>query len=236
MIRVQNLDHDLEIEPEEKRRESSGEAEKTRAGIDKFTPKAVLTLVGSWLAHTVVGSQYAWGNMSPYIVSYFRNQGKEATASQFYAILPLIVVVSTFIFPFGMKLSSKIGSRRVVLVGAILLCVSTYVVSVFLYPLTFFFVWAVGFGIAKGFLYPAPLRASWSHLPGRKGFVSGAIVSGLGFGAFIYGIVVNRLVNPDNLQPVQQETPDGHFETVFPPEVSERVPKMLLTLGICWAT
>ena len=39
--------------------------------------------------------------------------------------------------------------------------------------------------MGKGFLYPAPLNAGWSHLPGRKGFVSGIVVSGLGMGAFI---------------------------------------------------
>jgi hypothetical protein len=53
----------------------------------------------------------------------------------------------------------------------------------------FFVLYAVGFGIGKGFLYPAPLVAGWSHLPGRKGFVSGIIVSGLGIGALVFGII-----------------------------------------------
>lgn len=53
----------------------------------------------------------------------------------------------------------------------------------------FFILYAVGFGIGKGFLYPAPLVAGWSHLLGRKGFVSGIIVSGLGIGALVFGII-----------------------------------------------
>ena len=68
-------------------------------------------------------------------------------------------------------------------------------------PTAFFALYAVGFGIGKGFLYPAPLNAGWSHLPGRKGFVSGLIVSGVGVGAFVFGIFVQRIVNPKNLPP-----------------------------------
>ena len=66
----------------------------------------------------------------------------------------------------------------------------------------FFLLYAIGFGVGKGFLYPAPLNAGWSHLPGRKGVVSGIIVSGLGFGAFIFGYLTMAIVNPDNLFPL----------------------------------
>lgn len=52
--------------------------------------------------------------------------------------------------------------------------------------------------MGKGFFYSTALHASWSHLPGRKGLVTGIITSGMGFGAFIWGIVALSLVNPDN--------------------------------------
>jgi hypothetical protein len=48
---------------------------------------------------------------------------------------------------------------------------------------------AFSFGIGKGFLYPTALEASWSHLPGRKGLVTGMITSAMGLGSFIYGII-----------------------------------------------
>lgn len=135
--------------------------------------------------------------MSSYIVSYYKNEGyTSVNDSQFYAILPLIVLISMLTFPIGMYTSSEYGSRRPIIFGGILLCSCMIVISIFRNPLIFFVFFAGGFGIAKGFLYPAPLKASWSHLPGRKGFVSGSIVSGLGLGAFAYGIVVNLLVNP----------------------------------------
>ena len=46
-------------------------------------------------------------------------------------------------------------------------------------------------GLAKGFIYPANLAAGYSHLPGRKGLVSGVIVSAVGFGASIFGVICN---------------------------------------------
>jgi OFA family oxalate/formate antiporter-like MFS transporter len=192
-----------------------------------------MTLIGSWLVHCVVGSQYAWGSISPYIVSYFRNKGVDATDSQFYAVLPLIIVVSTLFFPLGMTMSSKLGSRKVILIGGCILVGVTLLTSWLTYVVVFFAVWACGFGVAKGSLYPAPLRASWSHLPGRKGMVTGVIVSGLGFGSFVYGIVVNKLVNPDNLGRIQDSMDPDVKE--FPTEVTDRVPRCLLILAICWS-
>jgi len=101
-----------------------------------------------------------------------------------------------------MKSANKIGSKITVIIGGVIVCISVLATSFMKSPILFFIFYAFLFGIGKGFIYPAPLRASWSHLPGRKGFVSGFIVSGLGLGAFMYGILVNFLVNPLNKSPI----------------------------------
>jgi hypothetical protein len=158
-----------------------------RVGYDKFTPAAVATLIGAFCVHLVIGSQYAWGNMSPYIVGYFRNLGFDSNMSQFYMVLPLIVIISTLFFPLGMRLSTQINSRFVVFTGGIIVVISVLLSSLAVNTVTFFSLYAMGFGVGKGFLYPAPLKAGWSHLPGRKGLVSGLIVSGMGIGSFLFG-------------------------------------------------
>ena len=99
----------------------------------------------------------------------------------------------------GMHVSNKYGSRVSVFIGGAIICASLAIFITTKQPIAFFIFYAGGFGIGKGFIYPAPLRATWSHLPGRKGMVSGIIVSGLGLGAFIYGIIIQKIVNPDNL-------------------------------------
>ena len=56
-------------------------------------------------------------------------------------------------------------------------------------PFIFYLLYAFGLGVAKGFIYPAAIAAGISHLPGRKGLVGGVVSSGVGFGAFVFGIV-----------------------------------------------
>lgn len=102
------------------------------------------------------------------------------------------------------------------------------------YPSAFFVVYAVGFGVGKGFMYPAPLRAGWSHLSKRIGFVSGLIISGLGFGASIFGLIATLIVNPDNKLPIKTEIEPGLYEYYFPDDVSARVPYMLKILCLIW--
>ena len=175
-------------ETEELKREHTINKHKIgKVGYDKITLKAGLTLFGAFCVHLIIGAQYAWGSMAPYIVGYFRDMGIQTNMSQFYFVLPLIVIVSTFFFPIGTKLTKYIGSRPVIFIGGAF-CIVFVGMSVLAKQVaTFFVLYGVGFGMGKGFLYPAPLNAAWSHLPGRKGFVSGIVVSGLGMGAFTFG-------------------------------------------------
>jgi len=125
--------------------------------------------------------------------------GIATNMSQFYLVLPVIVIMSTVVFPIGTKLTLHLGSKGVILIGglfATILCgLSTFATNIYV----FFLLYAVGFGVGKGFLYPAPLNAGWSHLPARKGFVSGIVVSGMGVGAFLFSLITKRVINPDNI-------------------------------------
>ena len=99
-------------------------------GKDAFTRQAILTLMGSFCVHLVVGSQYAWGAMSIYIVGYFRYLGNlDANMSQFYLVLPLIVIMSTVIFPIGMDLAERLGSRITVAIGGTIVVTTTLLAS-----------------------------------------------------------------------------------------------------------
>lgn len=150
----------------------------------------------------VAGSVLAWGNISPYIVSYYQNAvDPSSSKNQFYAVQPMAMGFTIFAFPVGMKLAATKGSRLPILIGGVLIAIATLITSFGVSPFLFLMIYGAAFGVGKGFIYPAPLKASWSHLPGRKGFVSGMLTSGQGFGAFLTGILVSKLVNPDNLSP-----------------------------------
>ena len=66
-------------------------------------------------------------------------------------------------------------------------------------PIWFIWMYSFGFGAGKGLLYSSALAAGWSHLPGRKGLASGVITAGFTFGGFIFGLITNRICNPDNV-------------------------------------
>ena len=45
----------------------------------------------------------------------------------------------------------------------------------------------------------------WEWFPNNKGLVSGLVVAGYGFGAFIFGFITTHIANPNDFKP---EIPD----------------------------
>lgn len=101
-------------------------------------------------------------------------------------------------------------------------------------PTLFIYLYGLGLGFGKGFMYSAPLSAAWSHLPGRKGTASGIIISGFGFGGFIFGNISHHLCNPDNVRVIPMMTSSGRTINLFPAEVAQNVPYMLRGLDAIW--
>eukprot|EP01033_Poteriospumella_lacustris_P000809 gene809-575_t len=87
-------------------------------------------------------------------------------------------------------------------------------------------------GIGLGLCYTAPVAAAVRWMPHRKGLVTGIIVGGFGFGAFVFGLLATSVVNPNHLS-VAQSGPDAHY---FPPNspVVANVPMMFRVLGLTY--
>ena len=100
-------------------------------------------------------------------------------------------------------------------------------------PDLFIYSYALVFGFGKGIMYSLALHVAISHLPGRKGVVSGFVICGFGFGGFFFGLICNRLCNPNDLRPVTTLTPYGE-EELFGEEVAVLVPSMLRKMCLIW--
>ena len=166
------------------------------AGRDLITVRAVMTLVGACLIQLIVGAQLAMGNITVYFSSYYRltMNDESVEGDTFLPILPCTVIVATFVIPVGNKLVDCMGGRTkpVLIIGSLFALMSTAICALMperLSPVGFMVILCVGMGIFIGFLKCSLLRAGWSHLPERKGLVAGAIISGYGFGGFIFGIL-----------------------------------------------
>jgi MFS family permease len=101
-------------------------------------------------------------------------------------------------------------------------------------PFVFVYAYSICFGIGKGLMYSSALAAAISHMPSCKGTVTGFVVSGFGFGGFLFGILSNRVCNPDDIETQAIQTDAGE-QNIFPAEVSLRVPHMLRVVSITYA-
>jgi len=90
---------------------------------------------------------------------------------------------------------------------------------------------STGFGLLKGATQATTLRAGWSHLPSRKGFVTGVILSGYGVGGFIFSIFFQQLANPNQVAAVR-DAKDGKL--YFGKEIADRYPVVHLDICITW--
>ena len=86
-------------------------------------------------------------------------------------------------------------------------------------------------GLGFGLAYVPPLVSALEWIPNSEGVVTGIIISGFGFGAFVFSFVCTAIANPNNLKP--EEVSPGVF--MFTTEVTDNIPRMLRTLGLCWA-
>ena len=94
--------------------------------------------------------------------------------------------------------------------------------------------YTIGFPAGIGIVYWVPIMCGWEWFPENKGLVSGLIVGGYGFGAFIFGFVSTAIANPDNLSPAVPE--DGSTtDKLFPTSVADEVPHMYQMCLIAWA-
>ena len=93
--------------------------------------------------------------------------------------------------------------------------------------------YAVIFPAGIGIVYWVPIMCGWEWFPDRKGLVSGLVVGGYGFGAFIFGYISTAIANPDDLKTAAPE--DGSTtDKLFPQHVAEEVPHMFRTCLILW--
>lgn len=200
-----------------------------------------MTLIGACLIQLIIGAQLAMGNISVYFLSYYRvsMNDHEVDETTFIPILPCTVIVATFVFPFGNKMVEAFGGRTrpVIMIGSAFAIVSTAICALGphkMSPGCFMTILCLGMGIFKGLLQSSLLLAGWSHLPERKGLVSGVIISGYGFGASIFGELAHKLANPHELDFEPFTIKNGRTAKFLPKEVGDRMPHMLRVLGLCW--
>lgn len=110
-----------------------------------------------------------------------------------------------------------------------ILLMAVFLVSFVTSYIGYVMLYGFGFGLTSGIMYLVPLNTGFKF-PIKKGYVSGIIIAGYGFGAFFFNIIAQNIVNPDNLKP--EVMIGGH--KYFCSEVADRVPLMFRILFGCY--
>jgi hypothetical protein len=202
--------------------------------------RKVLSLVGAFFIHFVIGTTYTTGNLSIYIASYLRDHGSSITIQQLNILFPLQVVAATGSVIFGTYLTNKTNQwlyflPRTCAIGNFLVVMSVFVTSYLKNAVAVMFIWGITYGLGTGLSvlfmqYATPLMVSWSHFPAHKGRISGIIISGFGFGTTVFNLVATKLINPDNRKASIKH--DG--EKYFSSDISDNVPSTLRYLAACY--
>jgi MFS transporter, OFA family, oxalate/formate antiporter len=101
----------------------------------------------------------------------------------------------------GAFLQKKMNNKVIVVIGSTV-GISAVLISSFMTTETLFVVfYAVLFAVGIGLDYFTPLMCGWEWMPERRGFVSGIIIGGFGFGTFIFALISTAIVNPNNVKP-----------------------------------
>ena len=189
-----------------------------------------------FLVHLSLGTLYTFGNISPYIVSYIRNESHprdltSGTSAWIYACALVGQASSMFI---GGWLNDKIGPRWTTLLGSwimsagVLLSYFTIQYSYYLLLVTYGILFGVGVGIG----YIGPLACAMRWWPKWKGGANGFVVAGFGLGALIFDAVQTAYINPENYSPTSSNSGEKYFTQQ---DLIDRVPNIFLILGGIYA-
>ena len=169
---------------------------------------------------------YLWGNVSGYVVSYYHMLGDEkATMTLAVACLPLSFFVQTCFNPLGAFWQKKYNPKLVILLGVSIMSGSILFASYMKTWWSFVAFYCFGYPAGIGIVYWVPIMCGWEWFPENKGLVSGLVVGGYGFGAFIFGFVTTAIANPENLK-ASVPSDGSTTDKIFPDSVAEQVPYM----------
>ena len=151
------------------------------------------------------GMTYLWGNICPYVLSYYRYYGgKDGTGqnnidfSDAVYVIPLMPIVLMFMNPLGaFLLRAGANPKLMVFIGVSIMVTALYALSLTKTFNELLVLWTIKL-IGAGFCYFAPLMTGWEWWEGREGIVTGVILGAFGFSSFLFSFIASAIINPNN--------------------------------------
>ncbi|MCL2191843.1 MAG: OFA family MFS transporter [Treponema sp.] len=151
---------------------------------------AVLAAVAIQL---IIGVAYLWSLFQTGIANSLFDGDNAAAGLTFSLLLATLTIGSVF----AGKLDAKYSTRVVVFAGGIILSLGFFLASFVTerVPWLLWITYGVMGGFGMGFTYATTIACAQKWFPHKKGFVTGIIVSALGFGGVVFAFVIEGLIN-----------------------------------------
>jgi hypothetical protein len=186
----------------------------------------VLTVFGLFLLNTVLSKQVAgnlnnWGQIYPYIASYFYYIDPQVRVSDLMMEAPISYIAEALM---GVGCGYFVAFLNpywiiviVVFSNSIILFLSSFINNAY----QFAWVYGIGIGAISGGIFFPGIWILWNHISSHKPLITGIILFAYSVGATPFGLLFTLLTNPDNESGII--IGDSH-EKIFSQEVANRVP------------
>ncbi|MCL2804401.1 MAG: OFA family MFS transporter [Treponema sp.] len=161
--------------------------------MDTMTSRARFYPVLAAIAiQLTLGIAYIWSVFQTGVANSIFGGDNAAAGLTFSLLLATLTIGSVF----GGKLAVRYSTRLVVFIGGIILSAGFFLAS-FVTAANSWLLWityGVMGGIGMGFTYSTTIACAQKWFPHKKGFVTGIIVSALGFGGVVFTPIVERSI------------------------------------------
>jgi len=154
--------------------------------------QGLLSVLAAIAIQLTLGIAYIWSVFQTGVADSIFG-GDNAAAGLTFSLLLATLTIGSVI---GGKLAIKYSTRFVVLIGGIILSAGFFLAS-FVSANNAWLLWVTyGFmgGVGMGFTYSTTIACAQKWYPHKKGFVTGIIVSSLGFGGVIFTPIIENLI------------------------------------------
>lgn len=216
--------------------------------VGDLPPKGIVCLIGGFILLLSFASDFSYGNINTYMISYMRTTGYEKDGEFIlynpnlsYADFLFVSVSKTLIqgasMPFLGALARQMGTRISIFIGSMIYSSGFLLTG---YTSQYYFPWVVVtlsmHGIGFSLVYATAIGAAQNWFPSHmKGFVGSLVLCGYGFGSLIWIPVQTSFVNPENtnatMDPNCDDTKTSCDFYFTDDSVVDQVPSMFYLLG-----
>lgn len=155
-------------------------------------PNRIAPIIASIAIQLCLGIAYIWSIFQTGIANSIFNGDNAAASLTFSLLLSTLTIGSIF----GGKLAIRYSTRRVVIIGGIILAAGFFLASLVTpeVPWLLWLTYGVMGGVGMGFTYSTTIACAQKWYPEKKGLVTGLIVSALGFGGVVFTPIIEGLI------------------------------------------